>query len=589
MEITRLFDIIYHQLKVNPKKDAFATKYNGVWKRETTLRFINQVNKLSRGFLKLGIKKGDKIALVTSNNRTEWHVVDYACQQVGAITVPIYPSISNQDTVFVLNDSQVKFCFASDKNLYDKITSLKNQISSLVGVYSFDKISNEPNWNELIDLGEDDATQDEVEAIKNFIQEDDLATIIYTSGTTGNPKGVMLTHKNIVSNVIASQERIPDPKSDDVKTLSFLPICHIFERMLTYLYQYSGYSIYFAESIETIGDNLKEVKPHFFSAVPRLIEKVYAKIYAKGTESGGLKRKIFLWAIKQIENRDIHASKTFFHTIADKIVFKKWREGVGGNVVCIVSGSAALSSRLNTLFHGAGIPILEGYGLTETSPVISVNTFGKNGTRVGSVGKPLKNVEVKFAQDGEILVKAPSITQGYYNNPQMTAEIFDENGYFKTGDIGTLKDGFLYITDRKKEMFKTSGGKYVAPQKIEIDFKQSNFIEQIMVVGDGEKMPCAIIQPAYEYIQKWSEENKLSIGATPEEICSSKIVNDAIENEIKELNKNLGNWEQIKRFELTPTTWSIEGGELTPTLKLKRKIIKEKYQHYYDKMYKNDL
>ena len=425
--------------------------------------------------------------------------------------------------------------------------------------------------------------------LKYFIHTDDLATIIYTSGTTGNPKGVMLTHKNIVSNVLASQERIPNPNSDDVKTLSFLPICHIFERMLTYLYQYSGYSIYFAESIETIGDNLKEVKPHFFSAVPRLIEKVYAKIYAKGTESGGLKRKIFLWAIKQIENRDIHAPKTFFHTVADKIVFKKWREGVGGNIVCIVSGSAALSSRLNTLFHGAGIPILEGYGLTETSPVISVNTFGKDGTRVGSVGKPLKNVEVKFAQDGEILVKAPSITQGYYNNPQMTAEIFDENGYFKTGDIGTLKDGFLYITDRKKEIFKTSGGKYVAPQKIEIDFKESNFIEQIMVVGDGEKMPCAIIQPAYEYIQKWSEENKLNIGTTPEEICSSKVVIDAVENEIKEMNKNLGNWEQIKRFELTPTIWSIDGGELTPTLKLKRKIIKEKYQHYYDKMYRHEL
>ncbi|MCB9201819.1 MAG: long-chain fatty acid--CoA ligase [Flavobacteriales bacterium] len=586
MKVLRLFDILEKNLDENSNREYISTKCNGEWKTETTLTFVSKVNTVSRGFLKLGIKPNDKIALITSNNRTEWHILDYAIQQVGAVSVPIYPSISEEDTVYVLNDAEVKLCFVSDEELFHKIESIKPQIPSLVGIYTFDNVKGKPNWSEITDLGKDDGTQEEVEAVKNLIKEDNLVSIIYTSGTTGKPKGVMLSHKNIVSNVLASIERVPDPKSSHVKTLSFLPICHIFERMITYLYQIEGYTIYFAESLDTIGDNLKEVKPHFFTAVPRLIEKVYDKIYTKGTESGGLKRKLFLWSLSLIKNWDIHSPKSLKHRIADMIVFKKWREGVGGNVIAIISGSAALSPQLNTIFHGAGIPILEGYGLTETSPVISVNTLGKNGVRVGSVGKPLKNVEVKIAEDGEILVKGPSITSGYFKKEELNSEIFDENGYFKTGDVGEIRDGFLFITDRKKEMFKTSGGKYIAPQKMEIDFKQSSFIEQIMVVGDGEKMPCALIQPAYEYIQKWIKENNITgDNSSNEAICKNPAVKEAIQKEINRINQKYGSWEQIKRFELTPTAWSIDGGELTPTLKLKRKIILDKYKDYYNKLY----
>lgn len=585
MKPTRLFDILDYQLKKKPLEVSFATKKNGQWEKESTVTFMNQVNKMSRGFLKMGIQIGEKIGLIITNNCTEWHILDYAIQQIGAVSAPVYSTISNDDTIYILNQAEVKFCFVSDQVIYNKIQSIKSHINSLIGLYSFDVIPNSSNWHEVMNLGEDDSNQKELELIKSRIQNDDLATLIYTSGTTGKPKAVMLTHKNILSNVLASDLRVPDPKTQEVRILSFLPICHIFERMITYLYQYNSYAIYFAESIETIGDNLKEVQPHFFTAVPRLIEKIYTNIYTAGMCSFGLKRKIFIWAMKQIRGWNIHSKKTLAHKIADRIVFKKWRKCMGGNVICIISGSATLSPRLNTIFHAAGIPILEGYGLTETSPVISVNSLGKNGIRIGSVGKPLDNLHVKIAKDGEILVKGDSITKGYFKNFEENNEILCEEGYFKTGDIGEIKEGFLYITDRKKEIFKTSGGKYIAPQKIEIDSKQSNFIEQIMVVGDGEKMPCALIQPAYDFIEIWTKVNGYNIGNDYFSICSSEKVKEAISKEIDQMNKKLGHWEQIKKFELTPTLWSVDGGELTPTLKLKRKIIKEKYQLYYNKLY----
>lgn len=588
MSIKRLFDIPHQALVKFPKADMFATKYDGVWRKTSTQEFINMGNKVSRGLLKLGIKPGDKIALITTATRTEWAVMDLGISQIGAISVPVYPSISSDDYNYIFNNAEVKYCFLSDKGLLDKVNAIKDQVPSLEGVFTFDKIQGAANWNEILDLGENQATQSEVEDISKMIKAEDLATIIYTSGTTGKPKGVMLSHQNIMSNVLASDHRIPRKRGldyKDTKVLSFLPICHVFERLLFYLFQFNGFSIYFAESIDKMGDNIKEVQPHYMSVVPRLIEKVYDKIYAKGVESGGLKSKIFLWALGVNKaKKTIRKPSSLKEIIADKLVFKKWREGLGGNIVTLVSGSAALSSRLNYMFQNAGIPILEGYGLTETSPVISVNSFDR--MKVGTVGHPLDNLDVKIQPDGEISVKGPSVFKGYFKNEEMTAEVFTEDGFFKTGDIGHIdEEGFLHITDRKKEMFKTSGGKYIAPQVIENMAKASKFIEQIMVVGDGEKMPTAFVQPDFNFLKNWVERKGLKIGTSPKELAESPMVKERLQKEIDYLNTKLGNWEQIKKFELTPEVWSIEDGLLTPTLKLKRKAIKEKYIHLYNKMY----
>ncbi len=589
MNVKRIFDFAALAMEQFPKDDCLVTKKNGKWNKTSTLELINQGNKISRGLLKLGIKPGDKIGLITSNNRTEWAVMDLGISQIGVVTVPVYPTISVEDYVYIFNNSEIKYCFVSDAELYKKLTNAKAHIPSLVGIFTFDEIDGAPNWNEIIDLGENDATQIEVDDLAKAINPEDLATIIYTSGTTGKPKGVQLTHNNLVSNVTASTPRIPKEKGLDykeVKALSFLPICHVFERMIFYLYLSNGISIYFAESIEKIGENVKEVKPQYMTVVPRLVEKVYDSIYNKGTAAGGLKSKIFLWSLGIAEKYELGQPKSFMHTIADKLVFKKWREGLGGNLITLVSGSAALSKRLNTMFHAAGIPILEGYGLTETSPVISVNAFGK--VKVGSVGIPLENVKVKIESDGEIVVKGPSVFGGYYNDEEKTKEAFTSDGYFRTGDIGHLdEDNFLFITDRKKEMFKTSGGKFVAPQVIENLAKASKFIEQIMVVGDGEKMPCALIQPNFEYAKNWAELHNVKIIDSPQAIAANPAVKSRIEKEIENINEHLGKWEQIKKIELTPKIWSIDDGLLTPTLKLKRKAIKAEFQDLYDRMYKD--
>lgn len=588
MTIKRIFDFAHNALEKYSREDMFVTKYHGEWEKTSTQEYINMGNQISRGLLKLGIKPGDKISLITTATRTEWAVMDLGISQIGAVSVPVYPSISPEDYDFIFNDAEVKYCFVSDRELLDKVMQIKPNVSSLQGVFTFDQIDGAANWREILDLGKDEETQGEVEDISKSIVSDDLATIIYTSGTTGKPKGVMLTHKNIVSNVLASDPRIPRVKGMDfkeIKVLSFLPICHIFERMLFYLYQYNGYSIHFAESIEKMGDNIKEVKPHLMSVVPRLIEKVYDKIYDKGTSAGGLKSKIFLWALGVNKaKKEIGKPSGIKEIIADKLVFSKWREGLGGNIITLVSGSAALSARLNKMFQNAGIPILEGYGLTETSPVISVNSFGK--IKIGTVGHVLENLDVKIQEDGEITVKGPSVFAGYFNNEQMTKEAFTEDGYFKTGDIGHIDDeGYLHITDRKKEMFKTSGGKYVAPQVIENLAKASKFIEQIMVVGEGEKMPCALIQPDFNFVKNWAERKGYQLGDQPEQVVKSPELIARIGKEIDYLNTKLGSWEQIKRFELTPDVWSIESGQLTPTLKLKRKAVKEKYIKLYNKMY----
>ena len=552
MSIKRLFDFAHHALEKYPQDDMFVTKYPGNWQTTSTKEYINLGNKVSRGLLKLGIKPGDKIALITTATRTEWAVMDLGISQIGAVSVPVYPTISPEDYDFIFNNAEVKYCFVSDRELLDKVLKIKGNVTSLQGIFTFDQVDGAANWKEIIDLGEDEATQVEVDDLSKSINSEDLATIIYTSGTTGKPKGVMLTHQNIVANVLASDPRIPRVKGmdyKDIKVLSFLPICHIFERMLFYLYQYNGYTVYFAESIEKMGDNIKEVQPHIMSVVPRLIEKVYDKIYDKGTSAGGLKTRIFLWALGVNKAKNsIGKPSGLKEMIADKLVFSKWREGLGGNIITLVSGSAALAPRLNKMFQNAGIPILEGYGLTETSPVISVNSFGK--IKIGTVGHVLENLDVKIQEDGEITVKGPSVFKGYFKNEEMTKEVFTEEGYFKTGDIGHIdEEGYLHITDRKKEMFKTSGGKYIAPQVIENQAKASKFIEQIMVVGDGEKMPCAFIQPDFNFVQHWAERKGYNIGKTPEEIVKSPELKERIGKEIDYLNTKLGSWEQIKKFE----------------------------------------
>lgn len=588
MSVKRLFDIAKYASEKYPNEAMFATKYNGKWERISSQKFVNIGNAFSRGLLRLGIKPGEKIATITTVSRNEWSIVDFGILQIGAVNVPIYPTISAEDYVYILNDADVKCCFVSDKELFDKLSSIKSQIPSLQGIFTFDEVDRAANWQEILDLGKDDATQNEVDDLANSINTEDLATIIYTSGTTGKPKGVMLSHNNIISNILDADKCIPRKRGldrKDTKVLSFLPICHIFERMLVYLFQYNGFSIYYAESVDKMGDNLKEVKPHYMTVVPRVLEKVYDKIYRKGVDVGGLKSKIFLWAlgVNKAKN-NIRKPSGLFEILADKLVFSKWREGLGGNIITLVSGSAALSPRLNKMFQNAGIPILEGYGLTETSPVISVNTFSK--MKVSTVGHPIENVEVKIQPDGEISVKGPSVFIGYYNNEEMTREAFTEDGYFKTGDIGHIdEEGFLHITDRKKEMFKTSGGKYIAPQIIENMAKASKFIEQIMVVGEGEKMPCAFVQPDFEFLKNWAIRKGYKIGNSTKEISENEKVKTRLEQEITRLNTKLGNWEQIKKIAISPNIWSIDGGELTPTLKLKRKAIKEKYIALYNEMY----
>ncbi|MDO5654537.1 MAG: long-chain fatty acid--CoA ligase [Flavobacteriaceae bacterium] len=589
MKIERLFDIVYHQANTKPLDDALVSKTSGSWVKTSTSKYIEQANQISRGLLRLGVNPGDKIALISTNNRTEWNIMDIGLQQIGAISVPVYPSISPEEYEYIFNQAEIKLAFVSDQALYDKMLITKPNTPDLTGIYTFDQINGAANWNEILTLGQDQSNQNDVEDIKNKIQTQDIVTIIYTSGTTGKPKGVVLTHQNIVSNVLDSNERVPDMGANG-RALSFLPICHVFERMLIYLYQYNSIAIYYAESVETIGDNLKETSPTVMSVVPRLVEKVYSRIYDKGSTAGGIKTKIFMWALDLIKDYEPYKEMPFMwkikYKIADAVVFKKWREGVGGNLVTMVSGSAKLSERLNKMFWAAGIPILEGYGLTETSPVISVNAMTPEGFAIGSVGKPINNVDVRLAEDGEIQVKGPNIFHEYYKQPEMTKEVFTEDGYFMTGDIGELRNGLLFITDRKKQMFKTSGGKYVAPQIIENVMKQIPFIEQIMVVGEGEKMPCALIQPNFEYVREFIKRNDLPFdNPTMKEMAESKLLKDLIMEEIKVVNKQFGNWEQIKKIELTPEEWTIDNGLLTPTLKHKRKNIQQKFQDLYDKMY----
>ncbi len=587
-EIKRLFDFPYHQQKHYNIQDSLAAKYDGKWVKFSTDDYLAKANTISRALLKLGIEKNDKIAVISSRNLPEWHILDIGILQTGAQNVPVYPTITEEEYEYILNHCEAKYIFVSDDEILGKVNAIRSKLTNVKEVYGFGDKPDCKSWNELLELGKDESNQSDVEARKDSIKPEDLATIIYTSGTTGKPKGVMLSHENIVSNVLGSERRIPF-EAGKSRSMSFLPICHIFERMVVYLYQYYGVAIYFAESIDKISENIQEVKPNVMTVVPRLLEKVYEKIHAKGSELTGIKYKLFFWAIGLGERYKPYGANGWWYETqlkwARKLIFSKWSDALGGQLKLMVSGSAALQPRLARMFAAADIPVMEGYGLTETSPVIAVNCIRDKQFKIGTVGKPIPNVEVKIAQDGEILCKGPNIMMGYYKDEAKTAEVITD-GYFHTGDIGEIdSEGFLKITDRKKEMFKTSGGKYIAPQLLENAMKQSRFIEQVMVIGEGEKMPAAFIQPNFAFVKDWARIHKLEIGDNNEDIVCNESVKNRIWEEVEKMNDKFGNWEKVKKIELTPQIWSIDGGELTPTLKLKRKNILEKYKDLYQKIY----
>ncbi len=585
-KVTRLFDFPYHQLENLPLQKSLVTKYNGKWVATSTQEYVDKANAISRALLRLGVKPNDKIAVISMTNRTEWNIMDIGILQVGAQNVPIYPTISEEDYEYILNHSEAKYCFVSCEEVLEKVLTISSNLKNLKEVYSFDELDNCKNWKELLELGADVSNQDEVEQIKDSVQPGDLATLIYTSGTTGRPKGVMLSHDNIVSNVISSEKRVPFESGGSA--LSFLPVCHIFERMILYLYQYCGIEIHFAEGLDKISDNVKEVKPNVMTVVPRLLEKVYEAIIAKGTNLTGIKKKLFFWSVELGLKFEPYGKNGWWYEkqlgIARKLVFSKWQEGLGGNLSVMVSGSAALQPRLARVFAAAGMPVMEGYGLTETSPVIAVNDQRNKGWKIGTVGRIIDGVEVKIAEDGEILCKGPNVMLGYYKDSEKTAEVMTGD-YFHTGDIGEVDaDGFLKITDRKKEIFKTSGGKYVAPQLLENRFKQSRFIEQIMVVGEGEKMPAALIQPNFDFVKEWAKRHGIALENNKDLVKNDQVI-ARFQEEVDLANEDFAKWEKVKQFRLTPDVWGVEEGHLTPTMKLKRKIVKEKYLNLYNEIY----
>ncbi len=593
MNYTRLFDCLKHQLTNFPKNDMLVAKENGVWKNYSTQETADIVNRFSAGLLQLGVsgndytpEGSDKIAII-SNNRPEWIFTDLAVQQIGAILVPVYPTTNPLELQFILNDAAVKYIFVANEELLLKINSLLDKVPSIKTVYTFDKIPGAKNWMEVCDLAYSELIN-KVNEIKKAIPEDQVATIIYTSGTTGTPKGVMLTHKNICSNVKFSKESFPFEDAPNSKVLSFLPLNHIFEKTCSYIYLFSGIGIYYAESLETIGDNLKEVKPDGFTTVPRLLEKVFEKIMAKGTELTGVKRKLFFWAVELAEKYDNRISGGLWYNtqlaIANKLIFSKWREALGGNISYVITGGAACQVKLLRIFNAAGINVFEGYGPTENSPVISVNRKEKGGTKFGTVGPPVKGVNVKLAEDGEILVSGPCVMKGYYKRPDLTAETIID-GWLLTGDIGVWDETkFLKITDRKKELFKTSGGKYVAPQPIENKLKESPFIEQIMIVGAEKKFVGALIVPSFATLKEWMREKGIPY-TTNEDVVHHPKVLELYRELVESFNQFFNHVEQIKKFELLPREWSIETGEMTPKMSLKRKVVMEKFKDAFERIY----
>jgi len=589
MAVTRLFDILDYYSKTYNKPDALAAKEEGKWKKYSTQDFQEITNNISYGFLKLGIQKQDKIAIL-ANNRPEWNFIDLGVLQTGAIDVPIYPTISEHDLKFIFKDAEIKYVFVSSAELYKKIKIVSADIPGIKEIYTFNKVEGAKHWSEIAELGRQNKDEAKLSAIKASIKETELATLLYTSGTTGDPKGVMLSHKNIVSNVLSVSAIPPlDDIDNTCRALSFLPLNHIYERMLTYLYMYLGVSIYYAESMDAIADNLKEVKPEIFTTVPLLLERIYNKIIATGNELTGIKRKLFFWSVYLGLQYEYDGANGWWYefklNVANKLVFSKWRDGLGGNVKAIVSGGAALQARLAKIFNAARIPAFAGYGLTETSPVIAVNRNAQGERMFGTVGPVIPGVEVKIAEDGEVLSKGPHIMMGYYKHPDATAEAIDKEGWFHTGDIGELVNNkFLKITDRKKEIFKTSGGKYIAPLMIENKLKESPFVEQVMVIGDGQKFAAAFIVPSFVYIKDWYSKQGKTYTSNEEAIKDINLIAQ-IKEDIEKTNKTLAHYETIKKFELMQRPWSIEKGEMTPKLSLKRKVILENNKNSFEKIY----
>ncbi|QNM86578.1 long-chain fatty acid--CoA ligase [Polaribacter pectinis] len=581
--VSRLFDFPYHQEENNPLEKCYNYKESALWKSISTTEYINLANKVSSSLLSLDVQPNDKIAVITENNNPNWHILDIGILQTGAQNVPLYATLSEKDYAYILDHSDATYCFVSNADLYKKVKSILPK-TKLKGIFSLEESTKNYSWNSFLELGEKENYQQEIEERKQNIKPNDLATIIYTSGTTGTPKGVMLSHENIVFTVFATVKAF-DLNNVNNRILSYLPVCHIYERTASYLNLYLGNEVYFAESIEKIGDNIREVKPGYLAVVPRLLEKIFDKIVDKGSELKGIKKQLFFWALELGEKYEPYQKNgAWYHfklKIANKLIFSKWREALGGELKFMISGSAPLQDRLIRVFTAAEIPVYEGYGMTESSPAGTVNDVRNNGLKIGSVGKPLEGVTLKIADDGEILMKGKNVMLGYYKNEEMTNKTII-NDYLHTGDIGTIdENGFLTITDRKKEIFKTSGGKYIAPSALESEFKKSRFIEQIMVIGEGEKMPAAIIQIHFDFVYEWAKRKKHTI----EDITSNKKLIKRIQKEVDFYNKKFGKWEQIKKFEITPDEWTIEDGHLTPTMKMKRKVIKEKYKNLHKKIY----
>lgn len=594
-EKMRLFDCIDLQLQKFPKPDMFAAKEEGHWKTYSTETVKTIVNNLSAGLLSLGLsgndmtaEGSDKIAII-SNNRPEWLFTDLAAQQIGVILVPVYPTTNHNEIEFIFNDSSVKYVFVSNQEMLIKIQTIAPKVPSIKEIYSFDIISGCKHFSELINAANESFLQ-KVNEIKIAIPTSQIATIIYTSGTTGVPKGVMLSHNNIFSNVKLSKESFPFEDAPESKVLSFLPLNHIFEKMVTYIYLYSGIGIYYAESLETIGDNLKEIKPDGFTTVPRLLEKVFEKIMTTASNLKGIKKALFYWAVSVAEKYDnLEDGGTWYNmqlALANKLIFSKWREALGGNIRFIVTGGAACQVKLLRIFNAGQIPVYEGYGPTENSPVICVNRKAKGGTKFGTVGPPLNNMQVKLAEDGEILVTGPSVMEGYFKRPDLTAETIID-GWLHTGDIGVWVDNkFLKITDRKKELFKTSGGKYVAPQPLENKFKESPFIEQIMIIGSERKFVGALIVPSFTHLKAWMLHKDLPFTTNANAIQQPEVL-EKYKSIIEELNEHFNHVEQVKKFELLPQEWSVETGEMTPKLSLKRKVVMEKCIAAVEKIYRD--
>ncbi len=589
MKITRIFDILEYALSnYAEKEDVLACKVEGQWKTYSIKQYYDYAYYTSIGLLALNLQKGDRIATI-SNNRPEWNFMDMAIIQAGITHVPIYPTISESDYEYILNHCEPKIVIATDKSLYQKLEPVIKRISSVQGIYTFNEVEGIKNWKQIHELGIANSKKYRIrlDEIKKSITPDNLASLIYTSGTTGNPKGVMLSHKNIISNVMGISQIFHFDIHD--RALSFLPICHVFERTINYYFQYKGVGVYYAESLGTISDNLKEVKPTVFIAVPRILERIYDRIVGVGKELKGIKKQLFFWAVNLGLRFEFNRVNGWFYhfklKLADKLIFSKWRLAVGNKVKLIVVGGAALQPRLIRIFNAAGIPCVEGYGMTETSPVIAANVYDTGEIMIGTVGPILPGVQVKIAEDGEILVKGDSVMMGYYKNPKQTKMVIDDEGWLKTGDVGVLIDNkYLKITDRKKEIFKLSSGKYIAPQSIENKFKESLFIEQLMVIGENEKFASALISPSFQYLYKWCKQNDVKYNDNADLITNPKVI-EKYQSEVNEMNKFFGKTEHIKRFRLVQDEWTTQTGELSPTLKLKRKLITEKYNDIINEIY----